>query len=509
MRWAFIVLLLLCPFAVAEDLYLTGDDVGLDTITLPMSVSMKDSSGDIYNLTLRNQDGDLVLQIVDETTLLVPAIKEYPPTSLEGRVVDEKGTPIGGVPVRAEWHDSAGNRFQAETVTISREQAIQIGDRTLQGKYVFNQGEITAEPDVPIRIVAGDYVQTVRSLPGGVRVAKDSTLPLDGGQIVLSVDGNDFSEILAKHWRGILLAILGVMMILGVVYVIGNNVSHDSSISVRAKRLKESKVFSIMDSHPLTVPNSLSVKNVAGKFLTEGLSYAVVVEAGKPVGLITDRDIILKISNEEDIGTIMVGKIMSDVSSVSTDSTLETCISLCNQEKRRVITVLKKGMLQGTLTRVQLMTELDRFFSLNRAVSSRLLRVETMISEPVTVDETETVKNALEGMKERSVCNALITREREGKKELLGIVGVKEILDEMYNYGGNLSNVKVSAIMVKKVKTIPPGATLLEANRLMVETGFRLIPVTLGDELVGVITQSTILREMWNAFSDIEVIRKK
>ncbi len=57
-----------------------------------------------------------------------------------------------------------------------------------------------------------------------------------------------------------------------------------------------------------------------------------------------------------------------------------------------------------------------------------------------------------------------------------------------------ISGAKVADLMTKNVVTAPPETTILEAERIMIEEGFRRLPIIAEDRIVGIVTAMDIVR---------------
>jgi len=59
------------------------------------------------------------------------------------------------------------------------------------------------------------------------------------------------------------------------------------------------------------------------------------------------------------------------------------------------------------------------------------------------------------------------------------------------------SHYKVEEIMVSPVMTIEEDITIFEANRIMVTDNVRRLPITKGEELKGIVTQTDLCRSIY------------
>lgn len=75
----------------------------------------------------------------------------------------------------------------------------------------------------------------------------------------------------------------------------------------------------------------------------------------------------------------------------------------------------------------------------------------------------------------------------EGEK-MAGMLTFREVLSAISAHGGSTDGVKVGDVMVKDPVTVAPTVEANDLRRLMIEKHMRYLPVTDGDQLLGVIS---------------------
>ena len=122
------------------------------------------------------------------------------------------------------------------------------------------------------------------------------------------------------------------------------------------------KVADAMTPDPRTCSPASTVLEAALVMRDADCGVVPVTEAGRPVGLLTDRDIALALPDHEtDLATTPVGDIMSrDLITVERDATLESAIEkLSGEGVRRVLVVDADGLLAGILSWTDLVPHLS------------------------------------------------------------------------------------------------------------------------------------------------------
>ena len=74
--------------------------------------------------------------------------------------------------------------------------------------------------------------------------------------------------------------------------------------------------------------------------------------------------------------------------------------------------------------------------------------------------------------------------------KLVGIITHRDILLA----GGEAVGLKVEELMSKNLRTAEPDTSLLEIIKIMVDEGYQRIPVIKNGKLIGLVTQSSVIR---------------
>jgi len=111
-----------------------------------------------------------------------------------------------------------------------------------------------------------------------------------------------------------------------------------------------------------------------------------------------------------------------------------------------------------------------------------------MAQKMVSVPSTTRVSDAIELMKKHKVGGLPVVDE---ENHVLAIITERDV---MPMFAGKISRAKVADFMSKKVVTISPAASILEAEKMMIERGFRRLPLVSDTKLVGIVTVMDVLR---------------
>ena len=127
---------------------------------------------------------------------------------------------------------------------------------------------------------------------------------------------------------------------------------------------------------------------------------------------------------------------------------------------------------------------------------------QLMTRKLITIPVSDSVETAVQLLRQRGVRHLLVL----DKRRLVGIVSdrdIKRALDrrrtkkKVMNLGGLyflLEPFSVEEIMTRKVVSVEPDISAQEAASIMVDNRFGALPVVKNDKLVGIITETDLLR---------------
>ncbi len=115
----------------------------------------------------------------------------------------------------------------------------------------------------------------------------------------------------------------------------------------------------LMTTHILQAQKDEPVISVARIMSENKISCMVVADEGKPIGMITERDMIKKIIAQGiDPHKTKVNKIMTTpIESVPPDTTLERALEIMEDKKIRRLIVAKNNRLEGLATQTDILKE--------------------------------------------------------------------------------------------------------------------------------------------------------
>ncbi|CAN1210602.1 histidine kinase [Tumidithrix helvetica PCC 7403] len=229
-------------------------------------------------------------------------------------------------------------------------------------------------------------------------------------------------------------------------------------------------------------------------------SCVLVMEGGKVVGIMTERDIVRLSAQQRSLDTVTVREVMASpvVTLQETDFTdLFSAVNLLQQRRIRHMPVLDRNdRLLGIITHESLR-------QLARPVDLLRLRLvsEVMTANVVCADPSTSMLEIAQIMAERRVGSVLIVETQidpEGNpwQIPLGITTERDIV-QFQSLGLQLERVEVRMVMSAPVFAVRPGDTLMVVQQVMEQRSIRRLVVTgTQGELLGVVTQTSLLHAL-------------
>ncbi len=107
----------------------------------------------------------------------------------------------------------------------------------------------------------------------------------------------------------------------------------------------------VMTANPRTCSAYSTILEASAVFQDADCGAVPVVDAGRPIGILTDRDVALAVANNPDLGNQPVADFMSkEVISVEPDASLEQVATMFGQHGvHRLLVIDAAGQLQGII----------------------------------------------------------------------------------------------------------------------------------------------------------------
>ncbi len=265
----------------------------------------------------------------------------------------------------------------------------------------------------------------------------------------------------------------------------------------------------------LVVGPSTSLEEALGLMEKHHLRHLPVVERGRLVGMLSDRDLLLAVGwkhegdrrlseeSRELAGPAAVAEVMSaPVISLALDSTVRQAAEVLVDHKIDALPLVEKGLLVGIVTTGDLLRyfrEPVRWWASSAALGDTV--AEHMQTCLVTIRPRETLEEAAGLMRRHRIRHLPVV----AGGDLIGLVSDRDlrrscgralIEDAQAEVDGRLyvEKTRVLDTMSRYIHTIAPQATLRDAANKMREHRIGALPVCDGERLVGILTGTDLLR---------------
>ena len=117
---------------------------------------------------------------------------------------------------------------------------------------------------------------------------------------------------------------------------------------------------------------------------------------------------------------------------------------------------------------------------------------DVMRRDVITIDPDASILDSMRKMVNERITSLIV--EKPTDKSVYGIITRKDIVNKVIAYNKDLKTTKVSEVMSEPILTISPDLSIETVARLMAKTDIRRFPVMEGNKLIGLISNSDILK---------------
>jgi len=277
------------------------------------------------------------------------------------------------------------------------------------------------------------------------------------------------------------------------------------------------KVADIMSSPVYVMNADEPVSHARNLMLRHKISTLLVLNEGKMVGIVTKSDISNRLAQTEPlwrrrpIDQIPIKLLMTDsVISIYPEASISQAAALMFENGVHNIPVIKNGIV-GIITR----TDIVRYIAENtEEMKTKVPRL--MTEDIVSVHRHHTINHVVDEMNKNEI-ERVVVKDDTGKS--VGIISRKSLaLTLLTDIQGDLStkNIKMTRrsspagqktyryvkevpvtaedIMVSPIVSIDINETISEAAKKMMEEGVTALPVSDGEDIVGILSRTDIMK---------------
>ncbi|MCI5137961.1 MAG: CBS domain-containing protein [Candidatus Electrothrix sp. AR1] len=116
---------------------------------------------------------------------------------------------------------------------------------------------------------------------------------------------------------------------------------------------------------------------------------------------------------------------------------------------------------------------------------------DVMRTKLATIDGMATVREAANKMREEHLSHLLV--ERRNADDVWAIISIRDLVEGVLIPDRPAEDVNVFEVMTKPVITVPPDMDIRYVARLLHNTGLSRVPVEENNELIGIISLSSLI----------------
>jgi len=255
------------------------------------------------------------------------------------------------------------------------------------------------------------------------------------------------------------------------------------------------KVEELMTREVITIDKDRKLSDALELMEKHRISRLVVVNNGKIVGMVTDKDILEVMGSSKYANklpsSLHVSTAMSrGLITVDKDADVREAAELMLKHKIRSLPVVNEGELVGIVTTTDLLKPLQ---------DSEQRIDEVMTKQVITVSPEDRAIHARRLMLDNGISRLVVVEEGR----IAGILTERQLGRALGAFktaadskqASRVRNLIVEDIMTQVVVTLRSDSTVGEAARLMLERGFSGIPIVDDkDNLVGIVTKTDLVK---------------
>ncbi len=268
--------------------------------------------------------------------------------------------------------------------------------------------------------------------------------------------------------------------------------------------MKNISIRKILTSNVISVPSSLTLVDAISMMEKNKISCLVVADNKKPVGILTERDLVLALHDREHLGGLSVKDLMSGkVVSAGIDIDIFEAMDILQKHNiRHLVITDQESNLAGLITQSDIRNNLGFEYFVEIKQISKI-----MTKNIVTVLKGSIVHDVISKMAEYGI--SCIVVEEDGFP--VGMLTERDIVG-LLQQGADIRSMRIEEVMNSPVRTILLDAPVHEASKIMNSNNIRrLVVVDEGGICSGLITQSDIIKRFERRYIEIlkEIIQEK
>ena len=274
------------------------------------------------------------------------------------------------------------------------------------------------------------------------------------------------------------------------------NQVQDSCLSVPTAAYRNwLKAGDVMRQDIATISPHSTVASAARIMSACKISCLIVSSDSHLSGIVTETDVLKKaVMTGHNFDKMKVEQIMSSpIRSIPHSLPIMDASKIMELENIRRLVVQENGRAVGIITQTDMVRVMASYI-LSKEVS------EIMTNDVTVIASSARVIEAAELMVSQDI-SCLVVMDNDA---VVGIFTERDLLRRVVAVNQNPAQIKLKQVMSEPVVTIPASCSRLSATKLLERLGIRRLVVTEHETLLGVITQTDILKALKATLQDKE-----
>ena len=277
--------------------------------------------------------------------------------------------------------------------------------------------------------------------------------------------------------------------------LVESQIRHNYSDSVPTTARNWLQVGDIMTEDIASVCSGTSIISAAKIMSDKNISCLVVLDNGNLSGIITETDLLKKaVAKGNDFRNLQIEDVMSSpVRSFTRDLSVLDASKIMEAENIRRLVIVEDDQVLGIITQTDIVRTLTSY--------SMWKNVEAlMTSDVASISTSASVKEAADLMASKDI-SCLVAMDRD---TVAGIFTERDLLKRVVALKRNPSKTIVKDVMSSPVISVPPNYSIPSTSKMIEKKKIRRLLVMNDQQLLGVVTQTDILKAIKNHLQEEE-----
>ena len=258
------------------------------------------------------------------------------------------------------------------------------------------------------------------------------------------------------------------------------------------------QIKNLMSTSLITIDKDQSLSDALKLLRKNKISRLPVLNNKELVGIVSERDIAKKLGSSKyesmPASRLHVSSVMvKDIISVPQSMRLAEVANIMLENGIGSVPVMEDGKMVGIVSKADFITlAIDGEYE-------KICTKEIMTKDVISVSPSERLVHA----RRVSIDNKVGRLPVMDDEELVGMITSKDLMRAFIDFRKNvpekyqksqIKEVLIEYIMSTNPRVVSKDTPISEVSKIMMETGFNGLPVVENDKVIGIITQTDILR---------------